>query len=193
MVSSVLSKMIMKAMKSLISRFEVESGSISISHLQFADNTMIFCEVNMRKIGFLRCILCAFEAVTGLNINLAKSEVFSVGDVLDLDSLAWISGCKIGVPPSSYFGMPLGAPFKSKVIWNPVIERMESRLESWKASLLSKRGRLILIKAVMASIPNYLLSLFTIPVLGQSYHMERMIIGFLCNNDPKHHKYHLID
>lgn len=46
--------------------------------------------------GFLRCILFCFEAVSGLNINLAKSESFQVGDVPNIESLVWILGCKTG-------------------------------------------------------------------------------------------------
>lgn len=42
---------------------------------------MIFCDVDEIRIGFLRCILYGFEAVSGLNINLAKSEIFNVGVV----------------------------------------------------------------------------------------------------------------
>lgn len=69
---------------------------------------------------------------------------------------------------------------------------MESRLDSWKASLLSKGGRLILIKAVMAVISNYLLSLFTI-LVSVANHMERMIRDFLWHDGSNHHKYHIVD
>lgn len=48
----------------------------------------------------------------------------------DIESLTWILGCKIGHLPSSYLGLPLGASYKSKVIWDPVIERISSRLEA---------------------------------------------------------------
>lgn len=140
MIIDVLSKIISIAEMGYISGFKVGSGSMSISHLQFANDTMIFCDVDMRQIGFLRCMLGVFEMVTGLPINLAKSEMFGVGQVRDLDSLAWILGCKIGTLPSSHLGIPLGAPFKSKQIWNPVLERIEGRLDSWKASFLSKGG-----------------------------------------------------
>lgn len=50
---------------------------------------MIFCDVDELQISYLRCILCGFEAVLGLNINLGKSELFQVGDVSNIDSLAW--------------------------------------------------------------------------------------------------------
>lgn len=76
--------------------------------------------------------------------------------------------------------MPLGALFKSKVI-----ERMESRLESWKALLLSKGDRLTLIQAVLAFIPNYFLSLFTIPVL--------VTTTLLWNDILENHNYHFVN
>lgn len=110
----------------------------------------------------MRCILFGFEVVSGLPINLGKSKLFQVGDVPNIDSLAWILGCKIGFLPSSYLGLPLGAKFKSKAMWDPGIERITLRLDLWKAKHLSKVGRLTLLKATLASIPNYYLSLFTI-------------------------------
>lgn len=69
MVSNMLSKMITKAEIGYLSRFEVGSESISISHLQFADDMMIFCDTDMRQISFLRCILCAYNAVMGLKFE----------------------------------------------------------------------------------------------------------------------------
>lgn len=95
----------------------------------------------------------------------------------------WILGCKIGSLPSSYLGMPLRAHFKSKSIWNPVIERIEGRLDSWKASLFSN---------VLASIPNYFLLLFTVPV-SVANHIKRLMMNFLWNDSPEHHHYHLVD
>lgn len=71
-----------------ISGFFVGDGSVLVSHLQFADDTMIFYEVDVRQIGYLRCILRYFEVVSSLNINLAKSEIFQVEYVRDLENLA---------------------------------------------------------------------------------------------------------
>lgn len=58
--------------------------------------------------------------------------------------------------------MPLGENFKSKSIGEPVMDRFSLWLESWKAALLSKGGRLTLLKSTLAFILNYYLSLFTI-------------------------------
>jgi len=52
---------------------------------------------------------------------------------------------------------------KKYTSWQPVIERVQQRLASWKASCLSRPGKLVLIKAVLSSLPVYYLSLFKMP------------------------------
>ena len=37
----------------------------------------------MRVIGYLRCILLLFEAMSGLKVNLAKSALIPIGEVPD--------------------------------------------------------------------------------------------------------------
>lgn len=140
----------------------------------------------------LRCILCCFEAVSGPKINLAKSELFQIGEVPNLEGLAWILGWKIGVLPSIYLGMPLGARFKSKEVWRLVIDRISARLGSWGAALLSKGGRLTLLKSTLASIPNYYLSLLTIPSSVASV-IETRFRNFLWNDLEDHQRFHLVD
>ena len=55
-------------------------------------------------------------------------------------------GYKQGTLPMKYLGLPLGAKFKDKTIWNPILEKMERRLARWKLLYLSKGGRVTLIK-----------------------------------------------
>lgn len=113
MTSEVLSKMIRRTEDVYLLGIVVGRGGCRISHLQFADDTMIFFYTSETHLGILRCILYGFEAVLRLKINLEKSELFQVGSVPNIEELAWILGCKIGVLLSSYLGMPLGASFKS--------------------------------------------------------------------------------
>ncbi|RVW77229.1 putative mitochondrial protein [Vitis vinifera] len=63
------------------------------------------------------------EAMSGLRINLEKSELIPVGRVENIDDLAWDFGCRVGSLLSTYLGMPLGAPFKSVTKWDGVEER----------------------------------------------------------------------
>ena len=54
-------------------------------------------------------------------------------------------GCRVGALPSSYLGLPLGAPFKSVSIGDGVNERLHKRLALSKRQYISKGGRLTLI------------------------------------------------
>ena len=104
-----------------------------------------------------------FEACSGLKVNLEKSELIPVGRVNDIVDLALELGCKVGGLPSSYLGLPLGAPFKSEVVWDSVEERFRKRLAMWKRQYISKGGRLTLIRSTLSSLPVYFMSLFLLP------------------------------
>ena len=55
-----------------------------------------------------------------------------VGCVGNVEDLTVKPGCKVGSPPSSYLGLPLGVPFKSMVAWDGVEERFQKILAIWK-------------------------------------------------------------
>lgn len=48
--------------------------------------------------------------------------------------------------------------------WEPVIQKIEIKLSSWKADSLSIGGRLTLVNAVLGSLPLYHLSIFRAPL-----------------------------
>ena len=86
----------------------------------------------------LRMILIWFEVVSSLKINLSKSELVLVGMVHRFVLLLNVLGCKQGTLPMEYLGLLLGAKFKDKTIWNPILETQ--RLAGWKHLYLSKGG-----------------------------------------------------
>lgn len=104
---------------------------------------------------YLSWILMWFEAISELRINLDKSELISVGCVENVKALAAELGCKVGRLPSSYLGLPLGAPFKFMATWDGVEKRFRKRLVMWKRQYISKGRRLILIWSTLASLPIY--------------------------------------
>lgn len=87
------------------------SGEVTVSHQQFANDMMIYCDADVKQIRYLRCI----KVVSGLKINLVKNESFQVGDDCDIQNLAWILGCKIGTLLPSYLGLSLGASYQSNL------------------------------------------------------------------------------
>ena len=64
-----------------------------------------------------------------------------------------------------YLGMPLGANHKALNIWDGIIEKTEKRLALWKSQYLSLVDRVVLINAVLNSLPTYVMSLF--PIAGE--------------------------
>ena len=96
---------------------------ILISHLLFANDTLVFCKPLQDQLTYLSWLLMWFEAASGLRINLEKSELIPVGRVENMDDLAWEFGYSLGSLPTTYLGMPLGAPFKSVTVWDGVEER----------------------------------------------------------------------
>ncbi|RVW88357.1 LINE-1 retrotransposable element ORF2 protein [Vitis vinifera] len=80
------------------------------------------------------------RAASGLRINLAKSEIILVGEVDEILEMAVELGCKVGQLPSTYLGLPLGAPNKAGYVWDGVEERMRWKLALWKRQYLSKGG-----------------------------------------------------
>ena len=141
----------------------VNSVGVRISHLLFANDTILFCDTSRDQLLSIRLVLSCFQAFTSLKVNVGKSEIVPVGEVNNLDVLANILQCRVGSLPMKYLEMPLGTSIKTASIWNPILEKMEKKLSGWKRLYLSKGGRLMLLKSTLSSLPTYFLSLFTIP------------------------------
>ena len=78
---------------------------VNISHLLFTDDTLVFCEACEKHMTYLSRLLMWFEALSGLKINLDKSELISTRKVNNIENLAFELGCKMGGLPSSYLGL----------------------------------------------------------------------------------------
>uniref|UniRef100_A0A2N9FMM0 Reverse transcriptase domain-containing protein n=1 Tax=Fagus sylvatica TaxID=28930 RepID=A0A2N9FMM0_FAGSY len=137
----------------------VATNPLMVSHLLFADDTLIFCGADSEQILNLRFVFTWFEAVSVCHCNL---------------------------------GLPLGATFKETAIWNPVLERVEKRLASWKRLYLSKGGKITLIKSTLTSIPTYFLSLFPIPARVAN-RLEKLQRDFLWCGMEEKPKFHLVN
>ena len=115
LVMEVLSRLLKRAKhRGFLSGFQASpntSGGLHISHLLFVDDTILFCDASEEQLLHIHMVLIFFEAITGLKVNVGKSEIVPVGEVRNLDALARILCCKVGCLPMSYLGMPLGAHY----------------------------------------------------------------------------------
>ena len=91
------------------SSFSVDSTTgplVMVSHLLFADDTLVFCDAETSQIANLRAILVRFEEASVLSINLGKSELVPVGVVHNLEALVGLLGCGQSLLSLKYLGLP---------------------------------------------------------------------------------------
>ncbi|RVW43975.1 putative mitochondrial protein [Vitis vinifera] len=194
----------MEALSSLINR-AVRGGFLSdcriggregvgtqVTHLLFADDTLVFCDDSQEQLVFLSWLLMWFEAISGLRINLNKSEIFPVGRVENAELLAAELGCKVGSLPSTYLGLPLGASHKSVKVWDGVEERMRKKFALWKRQFIFKGGRITFIRSTLASMPTYLMSLLCMPRVVK-LRLEKIQRDFLWGGGVLEKRPHLVN
>lgn len=73
-------------------------------------------------------------------------------------------GCMVSSLPWKYLGLSLGSASRGVAIWDPVIEKIKSRLVGWKRLYLSKEHKTTFIKSTLSNLPTYFLGLFPIPI-----------------------------
>ena len=125
------------------------------------------------------------------NLKRYKSYDPISSRVHDIEVLALELCCKVGGLPSCYLGLPLGAPFKSMVVWDGVEERFRRRLAMWKRQYISKGGRLTLIQSTLSSMPIYFISLFYLPRKAR-LRLEKIQRDFLWDGGTLTQKSHLV-
>ena len=83
----------------------IEGG---ITHLQYADDTVLFLELEEASIATIKFLLYCYEAMSGLKINYEKSEVLVLGvDQEEQERVAHLFNCQVGDFPMKYLGIPV--------------------------------------------------------------------------------------
>jgi len=163
----------------LYSGIKVGSNGVNVGLLQFADDTLFLCEAKSQNARVLKAILRSFELASGLRVNFSKTKVGGLGlDESMLNVFSTTLNCKHMKIPFVYLGMPIGGNPRSTQFWQPMIEKVSTRLSIWKGKLISMAGRLCLIKSVLSALPLYYLSFFKMPK-GVSNKLLRIQRNFL--------------
>jgi hypothetical protein len=100
-------------------------------------------------------------------------------------------GCGVYPLPLKYLGLPLGAPYKAKSIWNVIIEKIYHRLTSWKVVYLFMGGRVTLIKSTLSYLPTFFMFIFPLPA-GVANRLEKLQCNFLWDGLGDEFEYHQV-
>jgi Reverse transcriptase (RNA-dependent DNA polymerase) len=86
--------------------------------LQYADDTLIFLQTNAKMVENLKWLFIAFEGISGLKVNFAKSKFISLNiTTVQAHHFSNILGCKLEKLSLKYFGISLRWKASSRTIW----------------------------------------------------------------------------
>jgi len=63
---------------------------------------------------------------------------------MDISHVFALLHCKVGNFPFAYLGLPHKPTSLSKADWQPLLDRINERLTTWKVHTLSRGGKLVL-------------------------------------------------
>lgn len=150
--------------RALLSGLSV-SGGPRISHLLFADDSLIFCKADERELVNLKNILKIYELASGESINYTKSAIlFSTKVNKDRGAfLSSILGVKLVEDFGSYLGVPSIFSRSKAKDFSYVLDKIWKSVQGWKRSFLSVAGKELLIKSIGQAIPSDAMSVFRFP------------------------------
>lgn len=171
-LSPFLFVLIMDALSEMLQNLAVSPGfkfhkgmeALSLNHLIFADDLLMFCNCDRNSISLLMDTLECFKSFSGLAMNPQKSTCYLSNPPRGMQS--WIQtsyNIGLGQLPAKFLGVPLVTKKLSQRDCHELIAKLANRIESWTTHFLSFAGRMQLIKAVLNSIYSYWGSHFMLP------------------------------
>jgi hypothetical protein len=135
--------------------------------------------------------MTCFEKMSGMRINYNKSDLTPI-NLEDDESHNYVKifYCRVGSFPFKYLGIPLHFEKLRREDSQPVVDKIIKTVVGWKGKLLSYGARLTLLRAYLASIPIYLLSVIKFPKWAIKAINTQMEKNFW-NDHENYHKYHL--
>ena len=136
-----------------------------LSHLFFADDSIIFCRAKMVECSKIWDVLLDYEAASGQKINKEKTSLFFNKNTNDAtqEEIKDLFGAQIIRQHERYLGLPSLVGKGKKKAFNRIKDQLGKKIAGWKGKLLSKAGKETLIKAVAQATPTYTMSCFKLP------------------------------
>ncbi|XP_062094191.1 uncharacterized protein LOC133800253 [Humulus lupulus] len=106
---------------------------LRISHLFFADDSVMFCKASVEECHALLDVLSIYEHASEQSVNLAKSS-FTFSPNVDhdtKDAIKQLTGLEDCSEMAKYLGLP-SMVGRKKIIFQDIKDRVWKRLQVWK-------------------------------------------------------------
>ncbi|XP_059277569.1 uncharacterized protein LOC132031620 [Lycium ferocissimum] len=125
---------------------------------------LLYVRGDATSVALLHEKFSIFSAASGLQANLNKSAVYYGGVTNTVkQEIQTIMGYTEGTLPFTYLRVPLSIRKLKILEWQPLINRIVSKVSSWTAKKLSYAGRVQLVKSVLFGIQSYWAQMFILP------------------------------
>ncbi|KAL4627161.1 hypothetical protein ACB092_05G147900 [Castanea dentata] len=136
-----------------------------ISHLFFADDSLIFGRATTMECNEIQRILQVYETSSGQQLNRSKSSLFFSPntEMSTKESIKAMFGAQVIRAHESYLGLPSLVGKSKRNTFAQLKQRVANKVSGWKEKLLSSAGKEVLIKAVAQVVPSYTMSCLKLP------------------------------
>jgi hypothetical protein len=118
----------------------------------YTDDVVLFVKPSIQDLVTVKELLEVFGAASGLIINYNKTSATLIrGAIDDSERVASLLHCTISTFPIKYLGLQLSLGPLTRAQWQPVLDSATSIVSAWQKSLITRPGRLVLVKSVMAA------------------------------------------
>jgi len=136
----------------------------ALTHQQFVDNTMLQVIPTVREALAHKQILKDFAMDAGIEVSLTKSNIFFFStDITIQRNISRILGFQRDMLPSKYLGVLLTDKSLSKTVWESVTNKLQDKIKKWTNSSLNLAEWLVITKAILQTIPIFMLSALPAP------------------------------
>jgi hypothetical protein len=133
-----------------------------ITHLLFADYSIVFLEAVPASFNTLKKVLQDYEISSGQKVNLQKSSLF-FGPGCTQDQKAELKrniGISCEALSECYLGLPTVVGRSKEGCFKYITERSWGKFKGWKGQGMSKEAKCVLVKSVLQVVPAFPMSCF---------------------------------